>query len=235
MNQYSGSLQRRTTPPSRSRGRAAPASKPPTARGKRSREKILRAAEHVFGRKSYTHAGIADIARKAGVALGSFYVYFPDKRAVFIELIDELGMRLRSHLAAAVGHIDNRIDTEIEGLRAFFAFADEHRLLYRIVREAEFVDEPTFRRYYARMAEGYVRGLRAAADAHQIHAPDPEALAYALMGMADFLGMRFVLWGRAKNREHVIRAAAEFLRRGLTPLPRNRGPAKLTVLRTKNA
>jgi len=55
------------------------------------------------------------------------------------------------------------------------------------------------------------------------------------MGMADFLGMRFVLWGRAKNREHVIRAAAEFLRRGLTPLPRNRGPAKLTVLRTKNA
>jgi len=85
------------------------------------------------------------------------------------------------------------------------------------------------------MSEGYVRGLGAGADAHQIHAPDPEALAYALMGMADFLGMRFVLWGSAKNRDHVIRAAAEFLRRGLTPLPRSKGPAKLTVLRTKNA
>lgn len=209
---------------------APSASAPPTARGRRTREKLLRAAEHVFGRKSFHHTGIADIARQAGVALGSFYVYFPDKQSIFTELVDELGDRLRADLAAAVGGMTNRIDAEIAGLRAFFDFADEHRLLYRIVREAEFVDEPAFQRYYRRMAKGYVRGLQQAVDAEQVHAPNVEAMAYALMGMADFLGMRFVLWGQKKDREQVLLAAAEFLRQGLAP---RHEPAKLLALRGK--
>ena len=110
---------------------------PVTARGQATRLRILRSAEVVFGQKGYDGASIAEICRLADTALGSFYVYFPDKKAAFVELVDSLGARLRSDLAAAGAHVDDRRDVERAGLRAFFAFAEQHRRLYRIVGQAE--------------------------------------------------------------------------------------------------
>jgi len=68
---------------SSSPARAAPV----TARGQATRLRILRSAETVFGHKGYDGASIAEICRLADTALGSFYVYFPDKKAAFVELI----------------------------------------------------------------------------------------------------------------------------------------------------
>ena len=49
---------------------------PPTARGQKTRAKLLEAAEHVFGKVGYEAASIAGITQRAKVALGTFYVYF---------------------------------------------------------------------------------------------------------------------------------------------------------------
>ena len=83
-----------------------PKRKPATSRGARTRSKLLRAAEAVFADKGYEHGSIADIAMTAQVALGTFYVYFPDKKAAFIELVEELGSLLRDALSAAIADID---------------------------------------------------------------------------------------------------------------------------------
>jgi AcrR family transcriptional regulator len=188
---------------------------PVTARGQRTRLRLLRAAEAVFGQKGYDGASIAEICRLADTALGSFYVYFPDKKAAFVELVDSLGARLRSELAAAVVGIRDRLEVERAGLRAFLAFAGEHRRLYRIVGQAEFVDEAVFRRYHEELAEGYVRGLSHAMTKGELRRLDPEVLAYALMGMADFLGMRWVLWEDRPDIDRVVDTAMDLLRAGV--------------------
>jgi AcrR family transcriptional regulator len=188
---------------------------PLTPRGQRTRERLLKAAETVFGDKGYERASIADITREADVALGTFYVYFPDKQSIFVEVVDELGARLRRLIAEAVAGCESRLEVEREGLRTFFRFASRHRNLYRIVRQAEFVDEACYRRYYDRFAKGYVSGLRHAMDAGEVRRMDPEALAYCLMGMGDFLGMRWVLWRGDGGLEHVLDTAMEFIRHGL--------------------
>ncbi len=192
---------------------------PPTARGQRTRQKLLQAAETVFGEKGYEHASIADITREGGVALGTFYVYFPDKQSIFVEVVDELGARLRRLIAESVAGLEDRMDVEREGLRAFFQFASGHRNLYRIVRQAEFVDEACYRRYYDRFAEGYVDGLRRAMKAGQVRQLDPETLAYCLMGIGDFLGMRWVLWEGKAQQERVLDTAMEFIGHGLAAQP----------------
>jgi len=184
--------------------------------------RLLRAAEAVFGQHGYEGASIAEICRRADTALGSFYVYFPDKRAAFVELVDSLGARLRKHLAAAVVGLDDRLAIERAGLRAFFAFAAKHRRLYRIVRQAEFVDEPTFRRYYQRLAEGYAAALSKAMSRGELRALDPVVVAYCLMGMADFLGMRWVLWGSDADVDHVVDTAMDLLASGMAPRGRAR-------------
>ncbi len=206
--------------------RSAARSAPVTARGQATRQRILRSAEVVFGQKGYDGASIAEICRLAETALGSFYVYFPDKKAAFVELVDSLGARLRADLAAAVAGLEDRLEIERAGLRAFFAFAGEHRRLYRIIGQAEFVDEEVFRRYHDRLAEGYIRGLEQAMDTGQIQKLDPEIVAYSLMGIADFLGMRWVLWEETADMDHVVDTVMAMLRSGLAIRGQGRGEEK---------
>lgn len=203
-------MNRNSTPP------APPAPpRPPTRRGRATRQRLVEAAEVVFGEKGFERASIADITRQAGVALGTFYVYFADKQALLVEVVDGLGERLKAALAEAIAGLDDRLEVERAGLRAFFAFTARHRQLYRVVRQSEFVDEGCFQRYYRGFAAPYAKALRAAQRRGQVRPIDPEALAYALMGMADFLGMRFVLWGEGKDMEKVLDAAVALVGHGM--------------------
>ena len=186
---------------------------PRTERGRRTRRALLEAAEAEFGVRGFADTSIVDVTRRAGVAMGTFYTYFPSKEAIFGELVHELSHRLRRAIATAVAGRERRADIERAGLAAFFTFVREHRALYRIVRQAEYVDEALFRCYYQRLAEGYVRGLSAAAG--ELQPVDLEATAWALMGMADFLGLRYVLWSDEPVPPEVLDTVTALLDRGL--------------------
>ncbi|MCU0663872.1 MAG: TetR/AcrR family transcriptional regulator [Myxococcota bacterium] len=54
------------------------------------RAQILEAAAELFGTKGYHSTSISDIIAKAGIARGTFYLYFENKRAIFEELLDQL-------------------------------------------------------------------------------------------------------------------------------------------------
>lgn len=58
------------------------------------REQMLRAATQVFAAKGYHRASVSDIIETAGVARGTFYLYFEGKREIFAELVDVLTARL---------------------------------------------------------------------------------------------------------------------------------------------
>ena len=61
------------------------------------RAQILARARDVFAKRGYHAAKIDEVVAAAGVARGTFYLYFEDKRAVFAELVDRFLARL--HLA----------------------------------------------------------------------------------------------------------------------------------------
>ena len=191
--------------------------RPLTARGRRTRQKVLDSAEAVFGEKGYDRASIVEITQRAGVAQGTFYVYFPDKKSVFTELVRELSHRLRRAVALAVDGVENRLDAERLGFRAFFDFTLEHRNLYRIVRQAEFVDEDLYRWYYRRMSEGYVRGVAAAMESGQLRKLDAETVAFCLMAISDFICMRWVLWEGRFPPDQVFDSVMAFIEQGLLP------------------
>ncbi len=188
---------------------------PKRERGRRTRQQLLAAAEAAFGSRGYFATAVADITRRAGVAPGTFYVYFPSKRAIFSELVRERSRHLRRTIQDAVRGVRDRREMERLGFQAFFRFIDRHRAMYRIVRQAEFVDPATFRWYYRRFAEGYVRGLRGAMREGQIRRLPPEVLAYCLMGIGDFMGMRWVLWEKNGPRPAVVDAMMQFVLRGI--------------------
>lgn len=199
-------------------GRATVAARPlpVTARGQRTRQKLIDSAEHVFGAVGYHQAGIAEITQRAGVGLGTFYLYFPDKHAIFADLVRTLNHRLRADIQAAIAELDDRVDQEIAGFDAFFTFLEHHRNLYQVIRQAEAVDPSLHRWHYETLAKGYVRGLRAAQGRGQIARDlDPEGVAYALMGIAEAFGMRWVYWDKKRPSAAARRSMRLLIERGL--------------------
>ena len=70
------------------------------------RAHILESAIRTFSAKGYHQTSIADIVDAAGVARGTFYLYFESKSTVFLALLDEL----LTHLRANVVGVDVRPD-----------------------------------------------------------------------------------------------------------------------------
>lgn len=199
-------------------GRGRTGQQPATERGRLSRQRILEAAERVFGEKGYFPASIAEITREACVAHGTFYVHFKSKRDVFVELLESLAAHVRETTRSAAAGGKNRLETEQLGLAAYFGFVEEHPNWYRIVRQAEFVDAAAFRNYYRRLVAGYRRGLEAAMARGEIQRNDPETLAFCLMGVADLVGMRWPYWMRRAIPREVFDSMMRFIRHGLAPL-----------------
>jgi AcrR family transcriptional regulator len=56
------------------------------ARAARSHQSLIKAATSLFASTGYEGTGTPEIAEKAGVAVGTFYRYFDDKRQVFYEV-----------------------------------------------------------------------------------------------------------------------------------------------------
>jgi TetR/AcrR family fatty acid metabolism transcriptional regulator len=82
----------------------------PAPRDPRSREKyglILRAAIRVFSRSGFFGAKVADVAREAGVADGTVYLYFKSKDHLLISIFDEVMSEAIAEGHAAIEHLDD--------------------------------------------------------------------------------------------------------------------------------
>src|SRR3954465_15980075 len=106
------------------------------------RTQLLTAARAVFAKKGYDKATVSEIVTRAGVAQGTFYLYFPGKESLagafaemlserFAEVAEETSRRCRSFETALM-----RV------LEAAYVVADEHRDIFLAAnRGRELVDE----------------------------------------------------------------------------------------------
>jgi len=171
------------------------AGRPLSKRGLDTRRRLLDAAETVFGELGYPEASIVKITEAAGVAQGTFYVYFDSKQAVFDELVRDLNRRVRHAMKEGSSRGGTRLEAELLGFAAYFRFTAEHPTLYRIIRQAEFVSPAMLRYHYDRLSRGYVEALAEASRSGEIgHDLDPEVTAWALMGLGELIGLRWILW-----------------------------------------
>lgn len=186
-----------------------------SAKGLRTRQRLIEAAEDVFAEYGWEEASIVKITEAAGVSQGTFYRYFLSKQAVFDELVEDLNRRVRHAMSEGAARGTNRVEAERYGFEAFFRFTAEHPGLYRVIRQAEFASPKALHLHYERIAEGYVAALEEAMESGEIVIADTEVLAYALMGIGELIGMRWILWGEDEVPGHVVDEMMKFIARGL--------------------
>lgn len=182
---------------------------PRTARGERTLRKILDAARREFGDHGFADSSIVGITQRAGVALGTFYTYFDSKEAVFQALVRDMSGQVREQVGPVLSKASDAFDAERRALEAFLQFVRDHRDIYRIIDEAEFVDPAAYREHYETTASRIVVRLKAARDKGEIDTSfsdeQLEVLAWAMMGANVFLGLRFFVWDDAD--ENMVAAA----------------------------
>lgn len=193
---------------------------PRTERGRRTLRKLLDASAEEFGEKGFHEASVSSITRRAGVALGTFYTYFDSKEALFQALVQDLSAQVKISAGKSVESLKqaesyDAFDIEEAALSSFLDFAREHKEIYRIIDESEFVDPQAYRAHYEGTAKRILARLREGAARGELRDDVEEAHAWALMGMNVFLGLRFAVWSDKQSSERVAAAARSILERGI--------------------
>ena len=188
---------------------------PRTARGQRTQRALLDAAAAEFGEKGFHDSSVVSITARAGVALGTFYTYFESKDALFRALVRDMSDRVRDTVAPVLVEPADAIAREGAALAAFLGFAREHKEIYRIIDEAEFVVPDEWHRHYARTAQRIVERLREGEARGEVSGPVDEVHGWAVMGMNVFLGLRFGVQDGERPLAEVAGIANALIRKGL--------------------
>src|SRR5512144_1565790 len=82
------------------------------------RERILSAAERIFARHGFFAAKVSDVAKEAGVADGTIYLYFKNKDDLLISLFERRMQQVNETLRLATAQVKARGGTAVDELRA---------------------------------------------------------------------------------------------------------------------
>jgi len=186
-----------TAPAPEARGRGG---KPKRGTAPDKRERILRAAIKVFARKGFFAARVSEIAKAAGVADGTIYLYFKNKDDVLVSLFDD---RMRKLLAALREEAARDDATERKLTRIIelqLGLLEGHRDLAEVItvnlrqstRLLKQYAAPLFVEYLEVIASVVAEGQRAGAIREDIH---PLLTARALWGALDGIALTWALGG----------------------------------------
>ena len=228
--------------PPRPRWRRQPAERP---------RQILDAALAEFADRGFAAARLDDIARRAGVAKGTIYLYFPDKDALFRGVVHELLITRIERGERDAGRVDeSAVETLRRILRAYWEFIRSPNFapLFRLVH-AELPHYPDLARFYAE--EVVARGQRLIADVirtgverGEFRAVDPRVAARMVVAPFVMHGVwcghrELCSWMAGKSDAQLFRELMDFLHAAIavpsaaTPkrrrTPRERGASRRRV------
>ena len=174
-----------------------------TARGARTRTALVDAGRRVFERDGFLTARVTDIADAAGVAHGSFYTYFPDKKAILAAVLAELQEEMLHPQLSRAALEDDPAGTIHDANRAYLESYRRNAGLMSLLEDMAAIDEDFLQLRRERTEAFVARNARAIrrlqkqrlADAEL----DPEIAALAISSMVSRTAYAAFVWGRNRG------------------------------------
>lgn len=191
--------------------RAALETKKKTSVSKEERRlQILAAAREVFAKRGYARATVDDIAFEAGVARGTFYLYFEDKRAVFSALIDGFAEQITEAIVRIVTDDPERpvADQVLENIVAILRVCLAERSLTKILFTDAVGVDPEFERklgaFYDVVVQLLTESLKEGQSLGIVADGEPRVLAYLSIGALKELLYQAVTLGLAEESAEAL-------------------------------
>lgn len=189
-------------------------------RAARNREELLISAAHVVGESGYRDASVQRITAAAGLAQGTFYLYFPSRQALFDELLPHFGLQMLEHVRERMEGSHSFFEVEEIGLRAVFEYLSDNPWFWRVLNEAEVEAPNAWERHHAEVTQRYVGFLKRAKKAGELKAYSERelpTLAQLLVAARDYI-YRSHLTTHAPGRDipsSIVKTYRRFIEFGL--------------------
>lgn len=148
------------------------------------RRQLLDVALDVFAPGGFHGTSMDDVAAAAGVTKPVLYQHFGSKRALYIELLNDVGTQLMDVIAKAAAEADGPSRQVEAGFRAYFRYVEDREPAFRLLfgggskRDEGFAD-------LVRLVEGAIAELIASFIAIQLPPEQILTLAHGIVGMAE--------------------------------------------------
>lgn len=200
-----------------------------------SKELVLEAAQRLLLQYGYAGLSMRELAKQSGLAKGTIYHHFPDKRAILLSVLERDIAIARQHIeaAAATGNGKDGCAARLRRVIAtFFQLQQERRLLILLaLRDAAGRDPQVcalLRRYRQELVQPIAAIFDEAIAAGELRPVNVEMTAMSLLGMLQgFVAQRMLLEG-AGIGDDVIDHTLDLLLHGVLRPPSPAGSTSNT-------
>ncbi len=204
------------SPPARTRRKKTPRSE----RIEGNRNALFKAAAKVVGAVGYQKASIARITQAAGLAQGTFYLYFDSRQDLFNQLLPELGKNILEHLGREVKPSADILEAERAWFRCLLAYFIENPGFFTILNETEMVSKQALEVHVANLVRAYTRTLKSYERRGEIRGwsdTQLEIISIVLIAARAYL-YQYSVRGRKRIRtvpDEIVDTYISFLRHGI--------------------
>jgi AcrR family transcriptional regulator len=196
-----------------------------TKEKERKRQEIIKEAIRVFSRKGYHQTKIADITGSLKISTGTFYLYYQNKRELFIEVIDSIFRNIIGEAAAAIKEESDFVKRlKIRG-RVFYENYTKYSEILNQLR-AELASEEQWpaekiKKIYHGLTKPVIQEIEAAIKEGTIRDIDPDLAAYGLTGLIEIMSLRLSLDNKY-NLENIMDFITDLTMERLVPAGKKR-------------
>ena len=185
-------------------------------------QQIIEAAVRVFARKGYYNSRVSDIAREAGIAAGTIYLYFRTKDDILVTLFREKMAEWVAYVRAELGEVPDTVGKIRAIVRLHFSVLERDPALAEVVQVELRQGHKFFRgasaheisSYFALIASVIEEGM---ADGRFRSDLPIKVATKALFGAMDQMATSWVLGKRGYRLADTAEPLADIFLRGLGP------------------
>lgn len=152
------------------------------------RKLILKVSEKLISKKGYSKTTIEEIAKKANIGKGTFYLYFKNKNDLFFSIIKEEMENLMSNIKKEVEGIDSFFDKLKKGIEMYLDYYEKNYDFFKILlQEKPLIRRRSFEEFWKEFFkkwESFIKGgFKEEIKKGRIKNIDLEDIIYSLIGL----------------------------------------------------
>ncbi|HEV3474545.1 MAG TPA: TetR/AcrR family transcriptional regulator [Actinomycetota bacterium] len=185
------------------------------------RQELMDAAVRVFVEKGIARTTVSDITQSAGVAKGTFYLYFTSKENLLGALKERFVNDVLAHATSHYERVGREdwwalADSIIE---SFTDFMLERKDMIHVIVQEGLAPESSqlFAECEAKVDAMFAAGIQAGIQAGVFRTSDPELLGRFIHHAFDGALTHGILYGPPIDRDRFVAAAKELVRKALAP------------------
>jgi AcrR family transcriptional regulator len=182
------------------------------------RQQFMTAAAELIHVEGFQALRVEEIVERAGLSIGTFYLYFDSKDDLFVGLVIDYTERLKHRLEAAAkteGTVMKRLAHALDAYLDFVKETERGFLYYRDLGNVETTVGPLSAWALDRCAEALRPLLEEGIERGEVRNADPHLLAQALVGLTQHIAGYWLQHQEIYNREQVRDLLLNFSGNGL--------------------